>query len=336
MAIDFDKFLDWAEDRFHGDVVVSGNEIKINSIFAPDYKHHMWCNPYGGKTQRANGVFHCWKTENKGSLITLVMLVDKCDYEQAVNTLDAYDVSIVALEKKLEEFWENKQKSLPKEINPNQLSLPPFTALISELDESDAYRIQAETHLLARGIPMDGFYVCFAGDYKNRIVIPYYDKNHNLIYYNARLMGKNGLKYMGPPKEVGVGKSDVLYIPGKWITFGDIYLTEGEFDAKILEIVGFDSGAFGGKELNDNQLPFLKNLSPIIAVDNDSAGAGALIKIGDKLESNGFAPYYVRPPNGVKDWNEMYLKYGANILKSYINKNVKKYDKFELAIKGIK
>ena len=46
--IDFEKFLDWAESRFDN-IVVSGDEVKVDSIFCEDHKQKMWCNPYGGK-----------------------------------------------------------------------------------------------------------------------------------------------------------------------------------------------------------------------------------------------------------------------------------------------
>ncbi len=65
MAISFEKFLAWAETRF-GDVSVKGNEIRINSPFAEDYKKHLWANPYGGKkgAERPYGVYRLlrrWK-----------------------------------------------------------------------------------------------------------------------------------------------------------------------------------------------------------------------------------------------------------------------------------
>ena len=62
MAIDFDKFVRWADSRFH-DIVISGSEVRINSIFTDDAKHKMWCSPSGGKSGRDFGVFHCFNTD---------------------------------------------------------------------------------------------------------------------------------------------------------------------------------------------------------------------------------------------------------------------------------
>src|SRR3990167_8124291 len=103
MAVNFNAFRQWAESRF-SDVIVKGKEIRINSIFEEDTGHHLWCNTEGGKKKRKNGVFHCFKTDRKGSLVTLVMEVDKCDYDEAITALKG-QTSVRALEKRLEEFF---------------------------------------------------------------------------------------------------------------------------------------------------------------------------------------------------------------------------------------
>ena len=70
------------------------------------------------------------------------------------------------------------------------------------------------------------------GRYKGRIIIPYYDKIGNLIYFNGRHLGNSKCKYLGPPKDIGVGKEDVVFMAGKWPETGSIiYLCEGEFNA---------------------------------------------------------------------------------------------------------
>ena len=87
MAIDFNIFRTWAEEKFKK-IDVKGSEIKLNSIFADnDDKFHLWCSPSGGKNARPYGVYHCWKTDKKGSLISLVMEVEKCNRQSAMEIL---------------------------------------------------------------------------------------------------------------------------------------------------------------------------------------------------------------------------------------------------------
>jgi len=87
LGIDFEKFCQWAIDRFGEDEIkIKNNEVRINSIFCEDYKRKLWCNPYGGKKgqeDRPFGVYHCWKTGKCGNLVNLVMQVDECSFQEA-------------------------------------------------------------------------------------------------------------------------------------------------------------------------------------------------------------------------------------------------------------
>lgn len=336
MSIDFDSFLNWAESRFK-DVVVRGDEIKLNSIFCEDYKHHLWCNPRGGKTLSPYGVFHCWKTDKKGNLINLVMQVDKCNFEDALEILDSPNHRIEDLEQQVKDIFQNKSKKFVK-INKIKLNLPQNTYFFDDLPSFNFYRKRAEEYLLKRKIYPKGLAVCTDGNYKNRIIIPYYNKNKELIYFNSRYLGENKLRYLGPPKDCGIGKSDVLFVP-EWPEDGcEIYLTEGEFDAITLKQSGLYSAAFGGKELSDQQCELLKPYVPILCLDADKAGAEALLNMGDYLLQKGFKKiYYVRAPLEHKDWNKMYEVDGEKILRIYIKNNKKEYDYLESTkLRGIK
>ena len=338
MAIDEDKFLSWIESRFD-DFVIRGNEIKINSIFVEDYKRHLWCNPKGGKKERENGCFRCFKTDRVGSLVTLVMLVDKCSYEDAVETLDAVDTSLANIEARLDAVFNPVEKV---EFNPlvdNTLKLPDNTYIIDEMDPEDFWRITAEGYLFSRKLATHGLMICVSGNYRNRIIIPYYDTDGKLIYFNARSMSNNKevLRYMGPPKEVGIGKEDVLYVP-YWPKWGrPLYLTEGEFDAIALwhsgRVVGESlyTGAFGGKSLSDKQAEMLRPYDPLIlCLDADKAGKSGLINMAQKLHAFGKRPYYVRPPEKYKDWNKMLEIVGEKIVVHYLLRNIKPLDDREL------
>lgn len=327
MAIDFDLFLSWAEARFK-DVIVKGDEIKINSIFCEDYKHHLWCNPSGGKNHLPYGVFHCWKTDIKGSLISLVMKVDNCSFEDALEILDSTNTRLEDLEKKVSEIFEKKSNQNFIEIEKTKIDFPKGTYFFDDLPSINYYRKNAEEYLGKRKISSKGLMICTEGEYKNRIIIPYYNKNGELIYYNGRYLGDNSnLRYLGPPKSLGIGKGDVLFIP-EWPADGEkIYLAEGEFDALSLRQCGYYSAAFGGKALSDAQVEILKPYIPVLCLDADKAGAEALIKMGDYLLKKGFSEvYFVRAPKEYKDWNGMLQNNSEKIVRFYISKNEKKYD----------
>jgi hypothetical protein len=329
MAIQFEKFLEWAEKRFD-DVIVKGDEIKINSIFCEDQKHHLWCNPYGGKKGHENGVYHCWKTDNKGSLISLVMMVDKCSYDEAFDILDCPNNSLSHLEKEVEDLFKNKQESF-LEIEKINLSLPNSCYSFDELPSGNYYKTHAEIYLNNRKIPLDKLMICTSGKYKSRIIIPYYNKDSNLIYFNSRYIGNsNYMRYLGPPKEVGIGKGDVMYFP-EWPSEKEkVFLTEGEFDALSLFSCGFYSAAFGGKNLSDSQIEIIRPYTPVLCLDGDKYGIEALVNMGNLLLRKGFKNvYYVRVPKPYKDWNEFLIDTSNKIMSFYIQNHIKQYDLFD-------
>ena len=337
MAIDFDSFLNWAESRFK-DVSVKGNEIKLNSIFCEDYKHHLWCNPSGGKNNLPYGVFHCWKTDTKGSLINLVMQVDKCSFEDALEILNSPNQRIEDLEKQVLEIFKNKSVKEFVELENTNIELPSNSYYLQDLPSNNYFRKNAEDYLKNRKLNSEGLLVCTGGNYKNRIIIPYYNNNKKLIYFNSRSIGESNLRYLGPPKELGIGKGDVLFVP-EWPDAGEkLYLTEGEFDALSLKQCGYNAAAFGGKALSDAQCEILKPYVPVLCLDADRAGAEALPKMGDLLLRKGFKKvFYVRAPKEHKDWNSMLQNDGEKIIRVYIRNNEKEYDYLlSTSLKGIR
>lgn len=330
--IDFELFVQWAESRF-GDIKISGNEVKVNSPFCEDYKHHLWCNPTGGKNGYANGVYRCWKTDKRGSLVSLVMEVDHCEYDHAISILGGDDYSLADLEQKVDELFA-RIYNLPTPTivtPPDALELPPSTFKICDLDEGNIWRMEAENYLLSRCLPIKDFLICTEGDYQNRIIIPYRDKDRRLIYWNGRLLydSKYLAKYMGP-QNVGIGKSDVIYMADGWPDEGKLHITEGEFDAKSLAMSGFYAGALGGKEIYEKQIEMIKKYHVVLCFDTDAkkkidAGGNAIITVAEKLLANGFERRvsFVRPPIQFKDWNEMLIALGNKIVKAYILSNEK-------------
>lgn len=341
MKIDFDKFKNWAISRFgEENVLVKNKEIRIHSIFEKDDDDfHLWCNPSGGKKKRDSGVYHCFKTDKKGSLVNLVQLVDKCSRDEAVSTLGGR-LSIRELEKKLEELLAYQDSLEIGEIKTlSGIPMPPETFLISDLNKNNWWRKQCENYLEKRKIPIDGLYICTSGDlfyeikYKSRIIIPYYDKNGVLIYWNARdIFGKSNSKYLGPPKEIGVGKEDVIFMAGKWPQKGEtLYLCEGEFNAKSLSMCEFFSAACGGKNMSEKQALMLADYKIVICLDRDKAGkqgTGVMTSVISALETSKGKDKlsYVMPPPNFNDWNEMLVKLGNVMLHHYILKNTKTLD----------
>jgi hypothetical protein len=343
--IDYDNFLRWATEKFgEENIKITGEEIRTHSVFTEDQKYHLWMNPTGGKSKHGEyGSYRCWYTNRTGSLVALVAQLDQISYTQAEELL-CHTTSLADLEKKVDEFYgyiENEPLTLPTPATRMGLPLPPGSKLISELPYRNKFRLRAEEYLESRKIPIDGLFVCTDEKQKedpenwkfvNRIVIPYYDREGKIVWWNARTMSKSekALRYRKPVTEE-YRQEDVLFCP-KWPRKGyKIYLTEGEFDALSLVVCGFNAAGFGGKTLSEPQLEVLRDYIPVLALDTDESGKDwggiALIEIGERLIASGFPEvYFVRPPKGYKDWNNLLIAKGPDILCKYINKYETRFD----------
>lgn len=336
--IDKDAFLEWCKDRFGEENLKfrkGGAEICTHSFFVDnhpdfpdgDHKFKLWMNPDGGKHERKDGVYRCWYTNNKGSLISLVSIVDKIPWDQAADRICS-EIPLRVLEQKVHDFYNNVKGTVVEEENSNQLRIPPYCAKISDMNPTSFYCLRAMEYLNKRKIPAEGLYVCTDGDYKNRIIIPYYDKDNKLIYYNARTLSKDAhvLRYMKPKPEEA-NQTKVLYAK-RWPKQGSkVYLTEGEFDSMTLFLAGFMSFACGGKYLSESQIELLRGYQIVLAFDSDGAGKTALMDIGGQLMASGFSNMrYIRPPKLFKDWNKLYEMRNIETLKAYIEKYEKPYD----------
>ncbi len=324
-SVDYKSFLTWAKEHFD-DIKVLPGKIKLNSIFCEhlggDVKHHLWCRPKFGS-------FHCYKSGTRGSLYDLVMEVEQCSYDEAVDHLGG-DQELRYLEAKLEAFFAVEQKE-EREFY-KRLKLPPNTYAIHEL--LPQYKSRVEGYLASRMIPPEGLYYCIQGDYGERIVIPYYDRSGDLVYYNARdISGFSKIRYRGPDGETGAKRNEVV-----WMSFfpkagSKVYLTEGEFDAMSLNLSGLHGCATAGKEVDPKQIGVLRGYKICLAFDADPAGKDAFRTTGFNMLQEGIKEVsFVRPPEVYGDWNDMLCALGPQLVAAYIRKNEKPFNEFTTSL----
>ncbi len=158
------------------------------------------------------------------------------------------------------------------------------------------------------------------------------------------------MRYLGPPGEIGVGKGDVLYVH-QWPKAGEkVYVTEGEFDARTLNVCGLFGVACGGRYLTNIQLEMLRPYKICMSFDTDKAGFEAQlgqnggkeksvkdvfkseVRLGNYFNRRGIVGLtYVRPPKVYKDWNNMMCELGDDIVRGYIERCEKPFrDDFEV------
>lgn len=337
MGVNFETFLNWAKNKFGEENIKikntpHGTEICTHSFFAhekgiEDSKFHLCMNPSGGVSKRPErGSYRCWKTNAMGSLVKLVANCDHISYEEAEERICGIS-TLRQLEERCHNLFETKTEvSVTKKTK--KVEFPPNTYEIDSLPESHFMRLRAKNYLENRKIPTNGFHVCVAGEYANRIIIPYYNREGSLIWYNGRLMSDSQgvLRYL-KCKSDGVNHDDVLYM-SDWPAAGSkVYLMEGEFDAKTLGLCGMTGCAVGGKSLSKAQLEMIKQYQLVLAFDSDDSGYEANNNIGSDLLNYGYEKNitYVRPPKEYKDWNKLYKEKNADVVKWFINKYTKNF-----------
>jgi len=325
MPVDFQKFVDWAMLRIPP-IEIKGNEIRANSIFTEDLKKHLWCNPLGGKNKVEYGVYHCWKSEKKGTLVNLVMQVDNCSFKEALSKLGIIYETMVAPEE-IDFNFETEPDSSFENYDDllQEIQFPPNTTKLSVAPMQ--WYNKAKKYLEDRKIYDERFYFCTNGAYGGRVIIPYYSLENKLIYFNGRTIIDSPLRYKGPAKEIGVGKEDVLFFTHYPPAGQTIYLCEGEFDALSLSKTGLAAAACGGKNLSDKQAVQLSPYKVCLALDSDQAGQDAMQKMRNKIIQYGHPNIkYVKPPTQYKDWNNVLINHNEKILRNYVNSTEKTFD----------
>jgi DNA primase len=284
-------------------------------------------NPSGGKKNLEGGAYRCWKTDAMGSLVSLVAECDNIPYDEAEELLLGSATSLRSLENKLHKFFEQGPDPVDEVVEtPRQeIELPEYSFLIDRMMPSNFWRLRAKNYLNNRKIPSMGLYVCTDGEHKNRIIVPYYDREGSLIFWNGRTMSDNKkvLRYAKPKHG---DQANVLYMT-EWPKPGEkVYLMEGEFDAITLGMADLAGCACGGKYLSANQIEMLRGYEIVLAFDADDPGLEALINIGNSLLESGFSRVsYVRPPVIYKDWNKLLQVRNLQTVRAYVERFEKRF-----------
>ena len=202
--IDQNLFIRWADQKI-GQAIIKGDQIRFNSPFCEDTKHHLYCNI----KKFWKGVYNCFKSNNKGTVVSLVMKVENCNYDQALSILG------IKQNKFFEKFEiEAEGTDIENLIQEEFVVLKIPENIVPINDASFWLRTKAKEYLASRNINSDIFYVGIDGRMKNRVIIPYKNRRGDWIYYNGRALFENKLRYLGPPKEEhDIGKADVIFFP---------------------------------------------------------------------------------------------------------------------------
>lgn len=129
--------------------------------------------------------------------------------------------------------------------------------------------------------------------FENRIMIPIYNDNGNIVGFGARALNKNdNPKYLNTSSTELFKKGEVLfnYHNAKHFAINnELIVVEGYFDVIAAKQMGFENAvAILGTAITNNHIKLFKNLNAEItlALDNDEAGKEAMLRIIPSLIRN--------------------------------------------------
>lgn len=138
----------------------------------------------------------------------------------------------------------------------------------------------------------NGDYISF---FKNRIIFPIYNQDHQLVAFSGRTIdADNEPKYLNTSQTAVFNKNEVLYNFDKLKNNAEeysLYLVEGFMDVIAMYSGGFNNAvATMGVTFSENHLNQLKYLSElsyvVMAFDNDRAGFVAMEKTATLISQN--------------------------------------------------
>lgn len=221
--------------------------------------------------------FRCWKCdEPKFSGLNLEFLVK--EYGNKEDVQDFREIREDYFQFNNDEEYHVEEKELSVEL-PDEFI--PFSSM--DLDNNDhlhAYNYLVVDRKISREIILSyrlGF--CLEGRFKNRIVIPSYDKNGKLNYFVARTWIKGHRPvYMNPKIE----KGRFIYNEGRINWDAPVYLVEGGFEELSFPV---NTIPLLGKDLGEKLFYELKDKKPEIIIILDPDAVKNAIRLYEQLQS---------------------------------------------------
>lgn len=241
-----------------------------------------------------NGVpgWNCFNCGNSGNFFDIYSFVKGLGYDDAVKELCElkWDKSKIENEKFLEV---KKVKKSNKKVEKTEYDFI-LEDCYSLEDEENRYVKALKKFYEDRQINKEyKIYIAYKGEYKNRIIIPIFDEDRRIVYFQARRIPKTGIlpKYNNPPTP----KELLILNENRFDKDKSIIITEGLIDAFS---VGKQGTSCLGKYISEEFIKKLRKLTNkdlIVALDNDTDAYKALGKFMNNNKYASEVKYFIYP-----------------------------------------
>ncbi len=300
-------------------VKVKGKNFVARCPLCGDSAKNIRKKRFNLKFENEKSIFyHCFNCNASGSFISLYARIKGITDKQAYREISKKKID------NIKKNWE-KPNQIVESVQKNGFFNEYKKDWIGINDKPKGV-VQTEfqkrllSFLYKRRLPKSyPFYIATGGFYKNRIIVPVFDGDKNIIYFQGRSLDNNAdQKYLNPTltSKKMIIMNEHSFDPEKYIV-----ITEGIFDACL---VGNQGTCCFGSSIDDDFLAQIKTKTKkgiIIALDNDKTGKSSIKKIIKKSRYAAFLRYFKMPFDDIKDINELVIKKNIGIVYDFILKN---------------
>ncbi len=276
-------------------ITKNGTHFNGRCILCGDSKKSQSKKRFNLDWNNGRPMFHCFNCGESGSFLELYSRLEGISKGHAYKILYEHDVSQFDSESIRKKYAEERTEEIKTEAFVFQDIL---SDCLTSGDKAEGYISQKfQNYLLNfikfRKIPKNiKIFVAYKGKYKGRIIIPIYDEENNLVYFQGRAVNDSiKPKYLNPDLD----KTTVIYNISKFERDKYIIVTEGLLDAFMVPPQGTTSLGSSITEEFIKELFTKTDKGVIIAYDNDRPGQDSMLKFMKDNKYSNMTKYFLFP-----------------------------------------
>lgn len=319
----------------------NGTHFHARCLFCGDSKKSLRKKRFHCDYNNGNPMYHCFNCDVSGSFLEMYSQIKGITIDEAKKEL--YNYNPEYLTQKLSTRKKERYIKEAKHENHNWILDDCISDTISPVGilESAYYNL-LNVFRIERKIPKEyKLFYAYKGDYAGRIIIPIYDKNRNILYFQGRAIDEiteAERKYKNPTTAKGnIILNKHLFDRNKFIV-----ITEGLLDAMV---VSYNQGtSYLGKTITDE---FLEKILPltdegiIVVNDIDKDGIKTLNRLFFGSKKSNPSKYYKKlfyfsmpeKYKGIKDMNQLVTEMNIENTYKFIVENSYTFTNFYVKTK---